>query len=299
MSGTAAVRCPRCHAIPSTIVRTRDEIAGELATRDAFFARRLQSEHRGERLRDLNDALLARPADVLRCDACGILVRDDAPEKEPFRNDPYDDDELEALHAEHLAAFRDKSSDYRPLLGDNARVIEVGSYVAGFLAAAREWNWNATGIDIGVDTSRFTRARGFDVQARPLEQCAFAPASFDGVFIWNCFEQLPDPQRTLAESRRILRDGGVLVIRVPDAAFYLQRHDPAVLAYNGLLGWPHRFGFDADTLAALAADHGFTPLRVLRAPDIQPFHDALRDWAQDEANALQSIGGWIEVTLRL
>jgi SAM-dependent methyltransferase len=270
-------RCPQCDEVPSVIFRTREEIARELALRVAFFEREQ---------RDLTDMLLGTPADILRCGACGILVRDDAPADDAFRDDHYERAVLESLHAIHADAFREKEVDYRPLLRGAARVVEVGSYAGGFLAAARSWGWNAIGVDIGRDTSRFARSLGFDVRALPLEKCGFARASFDAVFIWNCFEQLAAPRVALAEAHRILRRSGVLVLRVPDAGFYAQCLSVAALAYNGLLGWPHRFGFDAVALCRLAAEHGFVPQRVLRAPAIGPLLRQCRAF------------GWIELTFR-
>jgi SAM-dependent methyltransferase len=291
-------RCPQCDDVPATVFRTRAAIAEELAMRDAFFARRLDRRRSRGELRDLTDVLLGTPADILRCGACGILIRDDSPDDEAFRGDRYEDAVLASLHAVHGAAFREKESDYRPLLRRDAHVLEVGSYAGGFLATIRQWGWNGIGVDIGKDTSRFSRALGFDVRSRSLEACGFENESFDAVFIWNCFEQLDGPRVVLAEVHRILRRPGVLVIRVPDAGFYARCRSVAALAYNGLLGWPHRFGFDAATLRRLAAEHRFALQRVLRAPAIRPLRDALRPWARDEESALSAdhAFGWIELT---
>ena len=272
------VRCPECGHPPAHVFRTRQEIAAQLATRDAFF---------GRRLRDVTDVLLGTPSDILRCDACGILVREDAPDDDAFSNDRYDTSVLESLHEVHAAAFRAKERDYRPLLRAGARVVEVGSYVGGFLAAIREWGWDGIGVDIGRDASGFSRDLGFDVRSHPFEQCGFARESFDAVFIWNCFEQLATPRVTLAEAHRVLRPFGTLVVRVPDADFYASCRSVAALAYNGLLGWPHRFGFDTSALRRLVAEHGFAVKRVLRAAAIGPL--------REEAACAP---GWIEVVFR-
>ena len=295
-----SVRCPNCDEPPTVTFRTRDQIAAELAMRDAFYARRLDRNHTRKELRDLTNVLMGTPADIMQCDACGILMRDDAPDEEAFRNDRYERAVLESLHAVHAIAFREKEPDYRALLRHGARVAEVGSYAGGFLSTVRQWGWNAIGVDIGSDTSRFSRALGFDVRSLRLEECGFEPESFDAVFIWNCFEQLVAPRVALAEAQRILRRFGVLVIRVPDAGFYGRCRSLAPLAYNGLLGWPHRFGFGVAVLRRLAAEHGFALQRVLRAPAIRPLRNGLLAWAQDEESALiaNRAFGWIELTFR-
>jgi SAM-dependent methyltransferase len=285
---TASARCPQCDQVPATLFRTRKEIAGELAMRDAFFAQRQAEKHPPATWRDLTRMLFAEPADILRCEACGILVREAAPEDEAFREDPYELAVLETLHRIHAIAFHEKEPDYRGLLRSGARVVEVGSYVGGFLYTAADWGWDAFGVDIGVDTSRFARSLGFDVRSRRLEDCGFEREAFDAVFIWNCFEQLSSPREALEESRRILRSAGVLVLRVPYAEFYTGTRSVAALASNGLLGWPHRFGFDLGALSRLTEEHGFVFQRVLRAPAILPLGEELRTPAP----------GWIELTFR-
>jgi len=256
--------CPRCGETPAARFRDARAIEEELAARRRFFPRG----------RDVTEVALGVPADIFRCERCGILIRGDAPDDGVFREDRYSPAFLRALHDAHAAAFRAKRGDYRPLLAPRARVVEIGSYAGGFLRAASEWGWLATGVDIGGDTSRFTAALGFDMRED------FAFDEVDAVFIWNCFEQLTEPRRTLAAAHRALRDGGLLVLRVPDADLYVERRDLRVLARNGLLGWPHRFGFGAAALRRLAAEHGFALQRVLHRPPLPPLSAESRGWLE-------------------
>lgn len=271
--------------------------------RDAFFAQRFAAHFSHAELRDVTNVVLATPADILRCATCGILVRDQAPDADAFREDRYEARVLESLHATHAAAFRAKDVDYRSLLPAGSRVVEIGSYVGGFLSAATEWGWVATGVDIGTDTTRFSRALGLDARCLHFEDGDFESESLDAVFIWNCFEQLADPGRLLDDVHRALRPFGILVIRVPDADFYALRIDRAALArlaYNGLLGWPYRYGFALAALRHLAEHHQFALDRVLHRPVIRPLRTAMHAWAQAEESALIAEGAsaWMELTLR-
>jgi SAM-dependent methyltransferase len=259
-------RCPSCGEEPGSLIRDARAIARELAARRRFFARD----------RDLTDVVLGEPALILRCDRCGILVRDGAPDDGAFRDDRYSTAFLRSLHEWHSTAFRAKARDYREQLAPHARVVEVGSYAGGFLRAAMEWGWRTTGFDIGGDTSRFTTALGFDMH----DAFDFAPRSIEALFVWNCFEQLSAPRELLAEAHRALREGGLLVLRVPDADRYVHQPDPRVLARNGLLGWPHRFGFGVTALRRLAREHGFALRRVLRRPPLPPLFAAEPGWLE-------------------
>ena len=292
--------CPLCEETAATIFLTAAQIAAELHARDRFFAARLDPRFSREGFRDVTDVVLGTPAPILRCVGCGVLIRDAAPAEDVFREDRYDDDLLEILHATHAQAFEGKERDYRPLAPPGARVFEVGSYVGGFLRAAAKWGWRVRGADIGRDVVRFCRSRGMDVQCLPFERCNLEARSLDQLFVWNCFEQIEQPVEFLAEARRVLRRGGLLVIRVPDADFYIRTRQQDVLAYNALLGWPHRFGYDAEALRHLVEREGFALVRVLRRPAVRPFREAMHSWARDEeARVIGESGhGWIEATFR-
>ena len=285
-----------CGQPPESLFRSSRDIEEELAQRDRFFTRRLTGRASRRELRDITDVALGTPADIMRCERCGVLVRHAPPDDGCFRDDRYDGATLEALHAAHVDAFRAKRGDYEHLLPPRARVIEIGSYAGGFLRAASEWGWQIVGIDIGCDTSRFTRALGFDTRT----ELEIHPGALDAAFIWNCFEQLPEPRALLALIARGLAGGGALVLRVPDAAFYARAGDARLLAYNGLLGWPHRFGFDVRSLRRLAQQCGLRLRRILRTPAMRPYREATKPWARAEESALirGERCGWIELTFR-
>src|SRR5688572_4279774 len=86
--------CAHCDESPAITFRTRDQIASELEMRDAFFASCLERHFS----RDVTNVLLGTPAEILRCQACGILIRDEAPDDEAFREDRYERAVLESLH---------------------------------------------------------------------------------------------------------------------------------------------------------------------------------------------------------
>jgi 2-polyprenyl-3-methyl-5-hydroxy-6-metoxy-1,4-benzoquinol methylase len=96
----------------------------------------------------------------------------------------------------------------------------------------------------------------------------FASASFDLVWCSEVLEHLADPRAALAELRRVLRPGGVLLLTTPNSYAWLFR----VLALVGLT--PQRLQradhlqfFDAADIAALVPDgevYGFFPYALLK-----------------------------------
>jgi len=249
------MRCPVCDSPDLAPFASRERIAEELRFRHDFFASRIDGAIDEVEMKDRFDVLHRTASAILICEACHVLVRED--DCRDFGSDPYPVYVMERMLRAQIDAYRAKEHWLRPMLTVPANVIEVGSYVGAFLHVAHEWGWNATGVDVGDDTSRFATAHSYPTRHATLEECAFEKASFDAVFIWNTFEQVDDPKALLKESRRIVRDGGLLAIRTPNATFYATEHDFEDLAWSNLLGFPHRFGFTPAALERLAYDSGF------------------------------------------
>jgi SAM-dependent methyltransferase len=98
-------------------------------------------------------------------------------------------------------------------------VLEVGSFAGGFLLEGQEQGWDMVGVDPGRDVAAFCRARGLPIFEGTLEETRFMPGSFDAVVVWNTFDQMPDPRPVLERAVLLLRNGGILVLRVPNGAF--------------------------------------------------------------------------------
>jgi SAM-dependent methyltransferase len=151
------------------------------------------------------------------------------------------------------------------------RGLEVGSYVGGFLSAAREAGLSFEGLDVSETSSAFAARKGLRIHTTSLENFSNG-RDYDAIVIWNTFEQLPDVRAAAFVARSLLRDGGALVVRVPNAEFYLRwrRHldgpispwAERILAHNNLLGFPYREGFTARSMRLLLDDAGFTIRRV-------------------------------------
>lgn len=279
-----------------------------------FVFSRLGSNPAPEELKDLTDFMHGAPAALLRCDGCGLLTRAEADE-DSYEEDPNDPGVMAQVYPRYVRAFRAKRPAYLGLLPPRADVVELGPHLGGFLQAAEEWDWRPVGIDIGADTSAFARSKGLTVIRGTLEDAHVRENSQDAAFIWNCFEQLADPIATLLPIRRTLKRHGLLVVRVPNAAFYQRFRGKAskTLAYNNLLGFPYRYGYSPATLHRLMARAGFeyiqgfnselltTPFADLPdtvAVEQQALSDSVARWTGRESIVAMT-GPWIEAVYRM
>ena len=245
------MRCPLCGAGETRLLRSAAGLARDLA----------------EALTDGRKLMHSNGAAVFTCDACGSVFRD--PRTVPadivgsYRDDEYGEAELTRLRDRALTECAHDHAWLRAQgLAPGARVLEIGSYVGALLSHARGNGCDAIGVDVGREVSAFARACGLDVETGAFDDGGFPAASFDVVFVLNCFEQLPDPGTSLDQIRRVRRPGGRLVVRTPSADFARRAHRPRLrrlAAANGILGVPFLRCLSSGALDTILRDHGFKP----------------------------------------
>lgn len=110
------------------------------------------------------------------------------------------------------------------------RLLDVGCAQGQMLEAARRRGIEGVGIEISPAVDEAIR-RGFSVSRCTLEEAPFAPGTFDFVTMIDVLEHVPQPRPLVEAARRLLREGGLLLILTPDAGGVGAR----------LLGsrWPH------------------------------------------------------------
>jgi SAM-dependent methyltransferase len=288
--------CPVCQSTDFRLSMTERDLRREIRLRERFIQARLGHAPNPAEIKDLLEFMHGEAAPLYACRGCGLLIRGEegAGAAASYQEDPNDRDVMQVLLPRYVEAFRRKDA-YRPMLNPGARILEIGSHLGAFLQVAEEWNWRAEGLDVGEDTAGFARARGFRVQREIVEDAAFRGEPFDAVFVWNCFEQLPDPRSALRAIHRLLKRSGLLVIRVPNAWFYrILRHGRA-LAYNNLLGFPYLYGYSSENLNRLVSKEGFELLRGFNSELVAlPVADAGENVLREERAVSRAVERWTE-----
>ncbi len=307
------VQCALCSDYAFRVVCSRAEIGAQFAYLQYFHRRRMRP-NRGaepqETLIDRADFTQAYATDIVSCVRCGLVSRNPRPSEQAitraYVHDHYGRECLAALFESQLALYRSKARFLRRWLarGPQVRVIEAGSFVGGFLAAGQSYGWTMIGVDRGKEVHMFCREQGLPVFCGALADLPLPTNTADCIAIWNTFDQLPDPELTLASICRLLRSGGLLAVRVPNGACFrfaarLLRRLPAPLAgclraglaWNNLLGFPYLHGSSIETLDWLLARYGFQ--RIAAQPDTLPqLSDAqTKRWAVGEERMVKLL--WV------
>ena len=272
------IGCPVCGFFGSRVVCSAGDLAAHHRYLERFYRRRwrVQNEATAE---DRLTFAQNYSTDIVVCLGCGLVYRHPRSRTDAivraYRRERYDDTYLQVEYLSQRAWARRKfpSVAHRLLRTSRKevpRVLEIGSFVGGFLAEGLAHGWDMFGVDPGDDATAFCRALGLPVFCGTVEEARLNPASFDAVIIWNTFDQLPDPHPTMTAATRLLRNGGMLVVRVPNGACFqwamrtlprlparLRSPLQVTLAWNNLLTFPYRYGYALDTLTNLTESHGF------------------------------------------
>jgi len=209
-------------------------------------------------VRDTNQDVAGRWT-VLRCSDCGLGRLDPFPSEEDvagfYRDVFYTGDgerfspAIEGLR-QAIAGLRGWT--IRRLHKGAGRVLDFGAGSGHFVAAMRRVGWDATPFD------PYSGSRAGDGRAMTL-----ANEDFDVVTLWYVFEHLRNPREFLAEARRVLRPGGLLVLAQQDFSSVQARLFGS--RWQFLDPPRHLFHFDPVNLARLARECGFAVATVEHA----------------------------------
>jgi SAM-dependent methyltransferase len=142
-------------------------------------------------------------------------------------------DELSERYGEHHRAARtpdfvfggeERAELFRRLVGGpGRRVLDLGCRYGALTRAYAEGN-DVVGVDVDRDALAEAAKLGIETRWADVEQrLPFEEESFDVVVAGELLEHVRDPERLVAEARRLLRPGGRLVGSVPNAFRLLNR----------------------------------------------------------------------------
>ncbi|HPO72955.1 MAG TPA: class I SAM-dependent methyltransferase [Armatimonadota bacterium] len=96
------------------------------------------------------------------------------------------------------------------------RVLDVGCGTGGLVAYFCDRGMDAMGVEPMARPAQLAREAGLNVVTGYLAEAAFPDDSFDVITLVDVLEHTHDPVAVLAEARRVLKPGGMLMAKVPN-----------------------------------------------------------------------------------
>ena len=163
------------------------------------------------------------------------------------------------------------------------RLLDVGCGPGVFLDLAREAGWEVAGVELSARHAAHARATfGLDVWQGDFLAAPFAPGSFAAVTMWDFLEHVLDPRANLAQARRLLVPGGLLLVFTIDCASLF--NTTAGLLYRASGGRAVR---PLELLYDARHNYYFTPLALARLIETAGFR--IERWRADRAY----LGRWL------
>jgi SAM-dependent methyltransferase len=117
----------------------------------------------------------------------------------------------------------------RPQVAAGARILDAGCGTGRNLTEFAGWARPA-GVDLSEEALRFCRQRGVPATRGRVQALPFPAGAFDAVTSFDVLYHrwIEDDEAAVAELARVLRPGGVLLVRVPALKMLWGAHDAAV-----------------------------------------------------------------------
>lgn len=218
----------------------------------------------------LDTTLIVDEGALRRCSGCGQLLSRASEVRYWETMAQFDAGEFNLIDGQALgrrdAVAQRRLARIAALLGKaprDIRLCDIGCSRGQFVAAAIAAGFAAEGVEPAPRIAEAARRAGRPVSTGLLEDQKFSDASFDALTLFEVVEHLREPLPLLAECRRILKPGGILLISTGNAASWTTaamgaRWDYFDMARDG----GHISFFNPQSMAQLAGNAGFRVERI-------------------------------------
>jgi SAM-dependent methyltransferase len=157
---------------------------------------------------------------MVRCPSCQFVFLNPRPKAESllsFYQDylPEEESSIESWRRMMASVFHCSAT----LLGQyrkNGRLLDVGTGFGFFLMEMKKRGWEVAGVEISKKAIDYARdVLGLTIHLGPAEKVGFPDNYFDAVTGFYVVEHLPRPLVFFRECYRILKPGGLLLLRYP------------------------------------------------------------------------------------
>ena len=218
------------------------------------------------------------PRSFYQCDACALMYNANPPDA-PSLLSSYSELYFSRYARDQLQGGRNKLFDH--ILSNmefqwsksfvtRKTLLDVGTGCGFFLAAARTRGWNVMGVDPSYRSIEIARRRlGLNVIQGTLSDIP-KTSSWDAISFINVLEHTVCPWKEMAHTHRLLKPGGLVVIRVPNGRAHsaVQRtaHQLGISHLSQKFVVFHQYSFTPKFLHRLLSDHGFTEISIINSP---------------------------------
>lgn len=213
------------------------------------------------------------------CGSCGLIFKSRIDEQvihEEYR-EHYGQHDPHRQVARSKQHFFDHALDLlsKKIAHGNKTLLDVGCGYGYFLERAAARGWKIYGVEIAENAVQGAGKRLFNAAIfhGVLEEAGHPENTFDAVTLWDLLDFVKDPYKELRECCRVLKNGGMVGIRVRNVQF--QKFSYRMYACFKPVAWIlkikppyvfHPYCFTGQSLVRLLERSGFSHIRVGHSP---------------------------------
>lgn len=159
--------------------------------------------------------------DVAKCKNCGHVYQNPRPKEREIKKfyNKKKDFYRSMQRKTNIGAFNlinNKRLKTIEKFSKKGNLLDIGCSFGTFPKTAENRGWEAYGNDVSKHLSDFAkREMKLNVFHGTLEKAKYQKKFFDAITMFDVLEHLPNPEKTLKECNRILKNNGLFVIQTP------------------------------------------------------------------------------------
>lgn len=159
------------------------------------------------------------------------------------------------------------------------RLLDIGCGYGFFLQEMRSRGWQVQGIEVSQVGRQYAQGKwGIQVYSQPLEELALPENSFDVITLFYVIEHVHDPLGLVIEVKRVLKPGGLILLRWPHSTPILKILGPMSRKLDLYHTPYHLYDFSPKSIKQLLALSGFKEVETMIGGHTRPFQ-RLGRWA--------------------
>lgn len=160
---------------------------------------------------------------IVKCRKCGLVMVDPVPSEEYLSGfySQYHVPHSASMWARYMSAVYDRlfNRELRAL-PRSSRILDVGCGYGHFLALARQKGFEAYGIEPAGEAADYAEKENrLDIFRGDIKNAPYQDGYFDVITMWFVLEHLADPFSAIEKARRLLKEGGMFILCVPNMDF--------------------------------------------------------------------------------
>lgn len=225
---------------------------------------------------------------IVKCNKCNLIYtnpRAKEAEKNYFGDVSVYIEEARLIFNNKKTHHRDRNYIYEvneiKKIKPNGKLLDIGCNMGFFLRKAREGGFDVTGVEPSPSLAGIAKEKfGLTVVNSYFNKDSFSPQSYDVITMIDVFEHVTNPKQLLEDAHVVLKDDGVLCIKVPNGNYSILKMKLAKMfgretSHDLFDSYEHVIHYTKETMNQMLKEKGF---RIKKLVIPLPIHIPV--WAQ-------------------